>query len=142
VFGGLSTVTFIAFFIQQPLHALEENLEFITWLGTTFNTYWTRLMYMLDEKTIQQDLKSADNDFVTNIEKLINKHAELRGKRFVPKEPPADEDEEEPKPDDGSGEPDTGGDNPEKPDKPDGEGDKPDTPEKPDKPVEEAKKLE
>jgi hypothetical protein len=94
VFSGLGVATFVTFFIQQPLHALEENLEFITWLGVAFNTYWARLMYMLDDKTIQKDLKVAERDFIANVEKLIDKHALLRGKRFVPQEPPSEEDDE------------------------------------------------
>lgn len=81
VFAGLSVATFLGFFLRQPLQALEENLEFITWLGVTFNTYWTRLMYMQDPKTVQTELKAAEDDFRTSIESLIAKHAELRGKR-------------------------------------------------------------
>lgn len=80
-FAGLSVGAFLAFFVRQPLHALEENLEFITWLGVAFNTYWTRLMYMEDPKTVQAELKAADDDFRTSVERLITQHAELRGKR-------------------------------------------------------------
>jgi len=80
-FAGLSVATFLAFFLRQPLHALEENLEFITWLGVAFNTYWTRLMYMSDPKSAQAELKAAEDDFRTSVEKLITRHAELRGKR-------------------------------------------------------------
>jgi hypothetical protein len=81
VFAGLGAGAFLAFFIRQPVQALEENLEFITWLGVAFNTYWTRIMYMMDMKTIQSDLKAADEDYRTSVECLIIKHAELRGKR-------------------------------------------------------------
>jgi hypothetical protein len=81
VFAGLGAGAFLAFFIRQPVQALEENLEFITWLGVAFNTYWTRIMYMMDMKTIQTDLKAADDDYRTSVERLITKHAELRGKR-------------------------------------------------------------
>jgi len=81
VFAGLGAGAFLAFFIRQPVQALEENLEFITWLGVAFNTYWTRVMYMMDMKTIQTDLKAADEDYRTSVERLITKHAELRGKR-------------------------------------------------------------
>lgn len=81
VFAGLGASAFLAFFIRQPVQALEENLEFITWLGVAFNTYWTRVMYMMDMKTIQSDLKAADEDYRTSVERLITKHAELRGKR-------------------------------------------------------------
>lgn len=80
-FAGLGAATFLAFFIRQPVQALEENLEFITWLGVAFNTYWTRLMFMMDTKTIQTDLKAADNDFCTSIERMIIKHSDLRSKR-------------------------------------------------------------
>jgi hypothetical protein len=80
-FAGLSVAAFLAFFIRQPLHALEENLEFITWLGVAFNTYWTRLMYMMDPKSVQADLKAAEDDFRASVEKLITRHAELRVKR-------------------------------------------------------------
>jgi hypothetical protein len=80
-FAGLGAGAFLSFFIRQPVQALEENLEFITWLGVAFNTYWTRLMYMMETKTIQSDLKAADEDYCASVERLINKHAELRGKR-------------------------------------------------------------
>lgn len=80
-FAGLSVASFLAFFIKQPLRALEENLECITWLGVAFNTYWTRLMYLTDAATIQQELKAADDDFRASVEKLIQTHASLRKDR-------------------------------------------------------------
>lgn len=80
-FAGLGAGAFLSFFIRQPVQALEENLEFITWLGVAFNTYWTRLMYIQDPKLVQQELKAADEDYRKTIELLITKHAELRGKR-------------------------------------------------------------
>lgn len=80
-FAGLSVTAFLGFFVRQPLQALEENLEFITWLGVAFNTYWTRLMFMTDPKTVQTELKAAEDDFRASVDKLIAKHAELRGKR-------------------------------------------------------------
>ncbi len=80
-FAGLGAAAFLAFFIRQPLHALEENLQFITWLGVAFNTYWTRLMYTADPKTVQAELKAAEDDFRASVERLIAQSAELRGKR-------------------------------------------------------------
>jgi hypothetical protein len=80
-FGGLSVATFIGFFLQRPLQSLEENLEFIAWLGVAFNTYWTRLMYIQDPATVDADLKRADDDFRASLEKLIAQHAQLRAKR-------------------------------------------------------------
>lgn len=80
-FGGLSVTAFLSFFIQRPMQALEENLEFITWLGVAFNTYWTRLMYLSDPKTIDADLKSVDDDFRASVKELIAEHSALRTKR-------------------------------------------------------------
>ncbi len=81
VFGGLSAVAFISFFIRNPLRSLEENLEFITWLGIVYNTYWTRLAYMLNEDTVQQDLAKATRDATREIVRIIDKHAEMSGRR-------------------------------------------------------------
>lgn len=85
-FAGLSVVTFLTFFIRQPLRALEENLELITWLGVAFNTYWTRLMYISDARTVQAELKAADDDFTSSLEKLIERHAKLSAGRTGGKE--------------------------------------------------------
>lgn len=81
VFGGLSAAAFISYFFNRPLQALEENLHFITWLGIIYNSYWTRLAYMFDQKTIQQDLQSATNDAIADLDKLLDKHATLSHKR-------------------------------------------------------------
>jgi hypothetical protein len=80
-FAGLGAGAFLMFFIRQPTQALEENLEFITWLGVIFNTYWTRLMYIQTVETVQADLKQANDDFIKDIRQLIDKHARFRGKR-------------------------------------------------------------
>jgi hypothetical protein len=81
IFGGLGVVAFLSYFISRPLQALEQNLQFITWLGVVYNTYWTRLVYMLEQKTFQKDLQEATQDATNEIEKMIAKHAELSGKR-------------------------------------------------------------
>jgi len=80
-FGGLSAVSFLSYFLSRPLQSLEQNLQFITWLGITYNTYWTRLVYMMDQKTVQKDLEDATNDTIKQIERLIGKHAVMSGKR-------------------------------------------------------------
>lgn len=80
-FGGLSIISFITFFIRQPVQALEENLEFISWLGVAFNTYWTRLMYISNKDNVQDEIKTATDDFSSMVERLIDKHAKLRGER-------------------------------------------------------------
>ncbi len=81
IFGGLGIVAFVSYFISRPLQALEENLQFITWLGVVYNTYWTRLAYMTDPATVQKDLLEATRDATNEIEKIIAKHAEVGGKR-------------------------------------------------------------
>jgi len=80
-FGGLSVVSFVTFFIRQPVQALEQNLEFITWLGVAFNTYWTRLMYIWNRETVQAELKAETDDYSNMVERLIEKHSQLQGKR-------------------------------------------------------------
>ena len=49
LFAGLSAATLLAPFVRNPLRSLEENLQFITWLGVIYNTHWTRLLCM-DQK--------------------------------------------------------------------------------------------
>ncbi len=84
-FAGLSTASFLAFFVRQPVRALEENLEFISWLGVAFNTYWTRLMYLSDKESVQADLKAATDEYCQMVQTLIDKHAALAGKRTAGK---------------------------------------------------------
>jgi len=95
-FGGLSAVTFVLFFIRQPVQALEQNLEFISWLGVSFNTYWTRLMYISNVQTVQQDLKAATADYSHIVEHLIGMHARLQAKRPGGKPEAAAPEEEKP----------------------------------------------
>ncbi|MBV7330385.1 N-acetylmuramidase family protein [Chloroflexi bacterium TSY] len=80
-FGGLGVLTFLAFFVSKPLRSLEENLQFITWLGIIYNTYWTRLLYMQDNATVQADLEDATNDAITEINRLLDKSAEMNKQR-------------------------------------------------------------
>ncbi len=77
IFGGLSVVTFLTFFISRPLAALEQNLLFITWLGMIYNTYWTRLMYTSDVSTVQQDLEAIEKTALTELNRLVDKHEKL-----------------------------------------------------------------
>jgi hypothetical protein len=81
IFGGLGVIAFLSYFISRPLQALEQNLQFITWLGVVYNTYWTRLASMNDPATVQRDLLEATRDATGEIEKIIAKHAEVSGKR-------------------------------------------------------------
>ncbi|HXF64885.1 MAG TPA: N-acetylmuramidase domain-containing protein, partial [Caldilineaceae bacterium] len=81
IFGGLGLASFISYFLSRPLRALEENLNFITWLGIIYNSYWTRLVYAMNQETIQQDLDDITEDFVRQIERLLDKSAALNQNR-------------------------------------------------------------
>ena len=81
LFAGLGVATFLALFIRNPLRSLEENLQFITWLGIIYNTYWTRLLYMQDQATVHADLEDATQDAIRELERLIDKNAGLAAKR-------------------------------------------------------------
>jgi hypothetical protein len=81
IFAGMSAVTFLGFFISRPLRSLEENLEFITWLGMIYNTYWARVVFAMDQQTVQKDLADAIKQSSDEIERLVQRHAELADKR-------------------------------------------------------------
>jgi hypothetical protein len=68
-------VAFLLFFASRPLQALEENLQFITWLGIIYNTYWTRLVNTTNPVTQHQEVEDATNDAVNSIKEMLNKHA-------------------------------------------------------------------
>ncbi len=77
-FGGLTAASFVTFFLSRPLRSLEENLNFITWLGVIYNSYWARLVYALNTETIQSDLKEITEDFVQQIERLVERNNTMR----------------------------------------------------------------
>lgn len=81
VFGGLSVASFLTYFLSKPLRSLEENLQFITWLGIIYNTYWTRQAFMLDQGTVQADLEQATQQAIDQLQQLIDKNAALDDKR-------------------------------------------------------------
>lgn len=73
VFGGLGVVSFLSYFITRPMHSLERNLQFITWLGIVYNSYWTRTAYAMGHKGGEKDLEDAFQDAVGQINQLIDK---------------------------------------------------------------------
>jgi hypothetical protein len=52
-------------------------------LGIIYNTYWTRLMYANDPRTIQHDLDEIVKTAIQEITELVDKHAEATGKRLA-----------------------------------------------------------
>jgi hypothetical protein len=81
VFGGLSALSLLAYFFNRPLQALEENLQFITWLGLIYNSYWTRLVYLNSQPDVQKGLQDATDDAIQRIKELMTAHAKRSGKR-------------------------------------------------------------
>lgn len=81
VFGTVGVVTMLSYFFNRPLQALEENLQFITWLGVIYNTYWTRLVYTQDLATFQQEAEKITNDTIAKIKELMDKHTERSSQR-------------------------------------------------------------
>lgn len=80
-FGGLSIASFLTYFFNRPLRAMEENLQFITWLGIIYNSYWTRLAYTTDLETVQTELEDVTNDAIAKMSELVDKHAERSEQR-------------------------------------------------------------
>lgn len=81
LFGGIGVASFISYFITRPLRALEENLNFITWLGVIYNSYWTRLVYAMNMETVQQDIAAITDDFTRQMQELLDKIATLHKDR-------------------------------------------------------------
>ena len=83
VFGGLGVVTFLSYFVGRSVQSIEENLEFITWLGLIYNTYWTRLAWTFEHRGSQEVVKEATDLAIKQLEQMIDKHAAARGKRYA-----------------------------------------------------------
>jgi len=54
LFGGLSVGAFLTYFLTRPTQAVEENLQYVTWLGIIYNSYWTRLAWSFDEESAKK----------------------------------------------------------------------------------------
>lgn len=74
-FGGLSAIAILGYFFNRPLQALEQNLQFLTWLGIIYNSYWTRLTLLNNEKTVQQDIDAVTDEATARIQELVAEHA-------------------------------------------------------------------
>lgn len=81
VFGGIGVASFLTYFLGRPLRALEENLNFITWLGVLYNSYWTRLVYAMNQETAQTDIAAMTDDFSKQIQELLDKNAAMHRNR-------------------------------------------------------------
>jgi len=80
--GGLGIAALLAFFVARPLQALEENLQFVTWLGIIYNTYWSQLAVANDAATVKGDLQEVTQTTIEQIKELQQQHAVLSAARF------------------------------------------------------------
>jgi hypothetical protein len=74
VLAGLSAASFFSLFLIRPLESLERNSIYASWMTAAMNTYWTRLIYFSDAKTIDKALKGAIEDLVRDLAALADKH--------------------------------------------------------------------
>jgi hypothetical protein len=84
IFGGLSVVSFLTYFISGPTRSLERNLVFITWLGVIYNTYWSQLMNATDPKTVRQDLEAITASAIKDLNHLTSTHDKQAAQRPGP----------------------------------------------------------
>ena len=94
IFGGLSAVTFLTFFISRPLRSLEQNVILITWLGVIYNTYWSQLMNATDPATIQKDLDTITKATVKDLRALATAQGKLDSQRPDLADPPTPQPED------------------------------------------------
>jgi hypothetical protein len=75
LFGGLSAITVLGYFFNRPIVALEQNLQFLTWLGIVYNSYWTRLTLLDNEQTVQSDINDVTTEAIDRVKDLVAEHA-------------------------------------------------------------------
>jgi F0F1-type ATP synthase membrane subunit c/vacuolar-type H+-ATPase subunit K len=59
VFGGLSVTSFVAVFLNQPVKAMSKAGPEAAWMLAIVNTYWTKLAYLDDARSVVEDLDRA-----------------------------------------------------------------------------------
>jgi len=94
VIGGVSAASFFSFFLARPLESLERNAIYTQWLTASVNSYWTRLAYLSDPKTVDDDLEDATRDLVADLRTLARYHAAAIAKAPTPAAPPSGSEDE------------------------------------------------
>lgn len=61
VFAGLSAASFVAIFLSQPVRAMGKAGPEAAWVLAIVNTYWTKLAYVNDPRTVVADLNEAQD---------------------------------------------------------------------------------
>jgi len=80
--AGLTVGIFVAFFVQRPSAALERNAIFMPWVSIVLTTFWTRLLYMDDEATLDAKLGHAAKEASDELSAIAMRYAVIDGKEL------------------------------------------------------------
>ncbi len=81
--AGLTVGIFVAFFVQRPSAALERNAIFMPWVSIVLTTFWTRIMYLDDEKTLDEKLGHAVKEASEELSAIALRYAVIDGKELA-----------------------------------------------------------
>lgn len=77
---GLSAVSFVTVFLMRPYEAMERSGILNSWLLSIVNTYWLRLYYANDLKSIEPEIQSAQREMSYGLKQLTTAYGDLLGK--------------------------------------------------------------
>jgi len=80
--AGLTVGIFAAFFVQRPSAALERNAIFMPWVSIVLTTFWTRLLYLDDEATLDAKLGHAAKEASEELSAIAMRYAVIDGKEL------------------------------------------------------------
>jgi hypothetical protein len=75
--AGLTVGIFVAFFVQRPSAALERNAIFMPWVSIVLTTFWTRLLYMDDARTVGVQLGRAAKEASDELNAIAARYAAI-----------------------------------------------------------------
>ena len=81
--ASMTVGIFVAFFVQRPSAALERNAIFMPWVSVVLTTFWTRLLYLNDEKTLDAQLAKAAKDASDELSAIAMRYAVIDGKELA-----------------------------------------------------------
>jgi hypothetical protein len=75
--AGLTVGIFVAFFVQRPSAALERNAIFMPWVSIVLTTFWTRMLYLDDPKTLDDRLGKAVKEASEEMSAIAARYAAI-----------------------------------------------------------------
>jgi hypothetical protein len=81
--AGLTVGIFVAFFVQRPSAALERNAIFMPWVSIVLTTFWTRLLYLDDPKTLDAKLGIAAREASDELSAIALRYAVIDGRELA-----------------------------------------------------------